>query len=120
MFNSTARLLTIAIAGLISVGCAASMPGRTYEGKYFYHFEASTFTPKGSEERWCVSSTDMERARLPAHEAPSPFGGAWGSADVIVRGELSPKGNYCSLGASPYLLKVHEIIKVENMKAGDP
>ena len=111
---------TITIALLFLSGCATRLPGHVYEGKYFYHFEASTFTEKGSTEGWCVNSNEMVRARLSENEAPSPFGGAWGSADVVVRGELSPRGHYCSLGASPHLLKVYEILEIKNMKPGDP
>ena len=110
----------IIAALLLLTGCATQLPGKIYRGTYFYHFEASNFTPEGSEETWCVRSTQMEKARLPEEKAPSPFGGPWGSADVVVRGELSPPGAYCSLSAYRYILNVYEILEVRNMKPGDP
>ena len=103
-------IITIAI-GLCLGGCA-SAPGRVYSGKYFYNFESSSFTPDGTRENWCLNG-DMEQAELPAKGQSGP----WGTAHVVVRGQLSPPGHYCNLGASKYMLKVFKIIKVTDKEA---
>jgi len=102
--------LTIVVALCVS-GCATA-PGRVYSGTYFYNFESSSFTPDGTEEHWCLNG-NMEQAELPGKGASGP----WGTAHVVVRGQLSPPGHYCNLGASKYMLKVYKLIKVSDRQA---
>ena len=42
-----------------------------------------------------------------------------GRAARGVRGQLSPPGHYCNLGASKYMLKVYKILKVTDKRAED-
>jgi hypothetical protein len=101
-------------------GCASRLDAEVFHGRYFYHFEASTFTPKDGGHSWCVDADQMASARLPEEEAPSPFGGSWGWADVVVRGELSEPGAYCNMGAYRHRLNVLEVVKVVRTGSGDP
>ena len=107
----------VATAGIVlclfASGCA-SAPGKVYSGTYFYNFESSSFTPDGTDEYWCLNG-NMEQAELPG-KGPS---GPWGTAHVVVRGQLSPPGHYCNLGASKYMLKVYKILKVTDKRAED-
>jgi hypothetical protein len=98
-------------ASLLFAGCATQSPSQIYRGRYFYNFESSSFTPTGSEEAWCVNSAEMAKAQLPSAQS--------GTADVVVRGRLSPKGHYCNLGASKHVLKVFKVLSVANLRSGD-
>jgi hypothetical protein len=104
------EFFTIAVALCVS-GCATA-PGKVYSGTYFYNFESSSFTPDGTDEQWCLNGS-MEQAELPGKGASGP----WGTAHVVVRGQLSPPGHYCNLGASKYMLKVYKLIKVSDRQA---
>jgi hypothetical protein len=98
-------------ACLLLMGCVPEQePGQIYRGSYFQNFEASTFTPEGTNESWCVNAGDMAKAQ--------PADGRSSTADVIVRGELSPEGKYCNLGAYRHVLKVYEVIEVSNIRSG--
>jgi hypothetical protein len=107
-----------AVAVLLCGGCATSRqpdPGEVYSGTYFYNFESSSFTPDGTDEAWCLSG-NMEQAELPAKGASGP----WGTAHVVVRGTLSPPGHYCNMGASKFVLKVSQVLKVSDKRAREP
>ncbi|MET3653174.1 hypothetical protein [Dyella japonica] len=41
------------------------------------------------------------------------------SADVVLKGTLGKRGNYCNLGAYHYILDVQEVVSVDNIKPGD-
>jgi hypothetical protein len=105
-------LAIVSITMSLFVGGCASAPGKVYSGKYFYNFESSSFTPDGTNEYWCLNG-NMEQAELPAKGVSGP----WGTAHVVVRGQLSPPGHYCNLGASKYMLKVYKVIKVTDKQA---
>lgn len=108
------KFLTVSlfISVTLLIGCATHhTSGKVYRGSYFHNFETSSFTPAGSDESWCVNAAEMTKAQLPASRA--------GTADVVVRGDLSPKGNYCNLGAYKYVLKVYEVLEATNMKSSD-
>ena len=111
--NFFVRLALIAAALLIS-GCVKPRPDQIYRGTYFYNFESSSFTPEGTNERWCLSG-DMSKAELPA-KGPS---GPWGTAHVVVQGKLSRPGHYCNMGASKYVLTVYDVIDVKDKIARD-
>jgi hypothetical protein len=98
-------------ASLLFAGCATQSPARIYKGSYFYNFEGSSFTVIGSDEAWCVNSAEMAKAQLPSAQS--------GTAEVVVQGSLSPKGHYCSLGASKHFLKVFRVLSVANLMSGD-
>ncbi|EIL94309.1 hypothetical protein UU7_04897 [Rhodanobacter spathiphylli B39] len=106
---------TLGIALLLLVSsCVKPRPDQIYRGTYFYNFESSSFTPEGTNENWCLSG-DLRKAELPARGP----GGPWGSAYVVVRGELGPPGHYCNMGASKYVLTVHDVIEVRDKVARD-
>ena len=106
--------ILVSLLLVLSLACAscvsAPKPGEIYKGTYFHNFESSAFTPAGSDEPWCVSSAEMSKAIVPGSHS--------GTADVVLRGELSPKGNYCNLGGYKYVLKVHEVMEVSNVRSG--
>lgn len=107
--------LTFAIVVLLLVSsCAKPRPDQIYRGTYFYNFESSSFTPEGTNESWCLSG-DLRKAELPARGPGDP----WGSAYVVVRGELGSPGHYCNMGASKYVLTVHDVIEVRDRVARD-
>lgn len=96
----------------VVTGCVSTpLPGDIYRGEYFYNFETAAFTPEGSSERWCVNSVKLKDAEVPANGS---HGGAWGTADIVVRGTLSPEGNYCNLGAYKCFLEITEVISIRN------
>ncbi|WP_454832684.1 hypothetical protein [Pseudoxanthomonas wuyuanensis] len=99
-------------------GCASTpVPGNVYRGEYFYNFETAAFTPDGSSEPWCVNSAKLKDAEVPANGSP---GGPWGTADIVVRGTLSPEGNYCNLGAYKRFLEITEVISISNKRRATP
>ncbi len=109
-------LIVLCLAAL--TGCASTpAPGDVYRGEYFYNFETAAFTPEGSSERWCVNSVKLKDAEVPANGSP---GGAWGTADVVLRGTLSPEGNYCNLGAYKRFLEITEVISISNKRRVTP
>ena len=97
-------------AFLLTACKSVEAPGKIYRGTYFQNFESSSFTPGGSTESWCVNAAEMVKAQ--------PVGRGSSIADVVVRGELSPEGKYCNLGAYKHILKVYEVIKVSNLRTG--
>jgi hypothetical protein len=103
----------LAVAGCLCLCTCAThqQPGQLYKGKYFYNFEASVFTPTGTSEFWCVAFSDMPKAQLSSSRSAS--------ADVVLRGELSPEGKYCNLGGYKHILKVYEVLEVSNLRPGD-
>ena len=104
-------------AALIS-GCATVTPQvQIYRGKYFYNFESAALTPEGASQPWCVNSAKLKDAELPADGAP---GGPWGTADIVVRGVLSPEGSYCNLGAYKHFLEITEVIEISNRQRVTP
>ena len=111
--------LPLLFLGLVAVsGCATSpVPVDVYRGEYFYNFETAAFTPEGSTERWCVNSAKLKEAELPAKGSP---GGPWGTADIVVRGTLSPEGNYCNLGAYKRFLEITEVVSISNRRRVTP
>jgi len=103
------RLWLLALSLLIASCASVPLPGTVYKGRYFHNFENSAFTPEGSAERWCVAASDMAKAQAPGSRS--------GTADVVVRGELSAEGQYCNLGAYKRILKVYEVIDVSNIES---
>ncbi|UOV03128.1 hypothetical protein [Pseudoxanthomonas mexicana] len=93
------------------VSCAPQKPGQIYRGTYFQNFESSAFIQEDSNEPWCVNAAEMAKAQ------PTSRGSS--TADVVVRGELSPEGSYCNLGAYKHMLKVYEVLEVSNMQSGN-
>jgi len=109
-------LMVLCLAAL--TGCATtSVPGDVYRGEYFYNFETAAFTPEGSSERWCVNSAKLKDAEVSANGSP---GGPWGTADIVVRGTLSPEGSYCNLGAYKRFLEITEVISISNKRRVAP
>jgi hypothetical protein len=108
------RLSAITAVLLLS-SCVRPVASQIYRGTYFYNFESSSFTPEGTNEHWCLSG-DMQKAELPAKGKNGP----WGTAYVVVRGQLSPPGHYCNLHASKYVLTVSELLEVKSKIAEDP
>lgn len=106
-------MLRIYLLGLfaITVACSGCSTQRVYKGRYFSNFETSAFTPEGSTESWCVAGNQMSKV--------TDRTGISVSADVVVRGTLGKRGNYCNLGAYHYILDVQEVVSVDNIKAGD-
>jgi len=99
------------IAATLLTACASTpLPGKLYKGSYFQNFESSNFTLAGSDEPWCVNAGEMAKAQPPGRSSST--------ADVVVRGELSPEGKYCNLGGYKHVLKVFEVIEVSNMRPG--
>ena len=99
------------VLSIFLASCASPKPGQIYRGSYFQNFESSAFTQEGSSEPWCVNAAEMVKAQ------PNSRGSS--TADVVVRGELSPEGNYCNLGAYKHMLKVYEVLEVSNMQSGN-
>lgn len=100
---------------LLAASCASSSALSeigVYKGAYFYNFENSVLTPRGTAERWCVDG-DMSKAMLPAKSTTGP----WGTAEVEIRGDLGPVGRYGGLGACSRVLTVLEVISVKNKKS---
>jgi hypothetical protein len=109
-------LTVLCLAAL--AGCTSTpAPGDVYRGEYFYNFETAAFTPEGSSERWCVNSAKLKDAEVPANGSP---GGPWGAAEIVVRGTLSPEGNYCNLGAYKRFLEITEVISISNKRRVTP
>jgi len=106
-------MLRFCLLGLfaIIVGCSGCSAQRTYRGHYFSNFETSAFTPEGSTESWCVAGSQMSKI--------TDKTGISVSADVVLKGTLGKRGNYCSLGAYHYILAVQEVVSVDNIKSGD-
>lgn len=110
------RLLLL--VGVMIAGCASVAPKSSiYRGKYFYNFESASFTPDGSSESWCVNSAKLKDAELPSGDAPE---GAWGTAQVVIRGVLSPRGKYCNLGAYKHFLEITEVIDISGRQRRTP
>ena len=110
------RLLILAI--FMIAGCASVTPKNSvYRGEYFYNFESTSFTPEGGSESWCVDSAKLKDAELPADGTSE---GPWGTAQVVVRGVLSPKGKYCNLGAYKHFLDITEVIDISNRQRRKP
>ena len=106
------RLSVLLVGAVIISSCATVTPqGDVYRGKYFYNFETAAFTPAGASRPWCVNSAKLKAAELPADGS---HGGPWGTAEIVVRGVLSPKGRYCNLGAYEYVLEITEVIEISN------
>jgi hypothetical protein len=105
-------VVSFIVSGAALSGCATGqLPGNIYKGKYFHNFEASAFTPDGSDQPWCVNAEEMIKAREPGRKS--------GTAHAVVRGELSPEGKFCNLGGYKHILKVHEVIEVSNVRSAD-
>ena len=100
--------LTSAMLTLIATAATgAEATGSLYSGEYFYNFENAYLTPKGTSECWAIKG-DMRSAELPGKNGAPP----WGTAEVVVRGTLSPKGHFGNLGACTHLITVVEIISI--------
>ena len=102
----------ILAACLVFFASSAFASGATvavYEGQYFYNFENAIITPKGGNECWAIKG-DLSAAELPGKNGAPP----WGTADVVVRGVLSPKGHYGNLGACTHQIAVLEVLKIAN------
>ena len=113
-----AKIYLMVLCTAALVGCASSpVSGDVYRGEYFYNFETAAFTPEGSSERWCVNSAKLKDAEVPTSGSP---GGPWGTADIVVRGTLSPEGNYCNLGAYKRFLEITEVISISNKRRATP
>jgi hypothetical protein len=99
--------------GLVTAPGLASPASKdpVYKGRYFYNFENSYLTPEGKDEAWCINS-DMSKAMFPADS----HGERWGTAYVVVRGKLGPKGSFGGLGRCKRVLEVTEILEVKNMR----
>ena len=94
---------------LLSACATTRRSENVYKGEYFHNFETSAFTPAGSKDSWCVNAGEMVKAQVPGSHS--------GTAYVVVRGELSPAGHYCNLGAYKHILKVYEVVEVSNLRA---
>lgn len=102
--------LTPALLILIATAATgAEATGAVYSGEYFYNFENAYLMPKGSSKCWAIKG-DMRAAELPGKNGAQP----WGTAQVVIRGTLSPKGHYGNLGACTHLLTVVEIVSIAN------
>ena len=112
-----AQLFLAAILCSALASCASTNSSRTYAGEYFYNFESSSFTPNGTSKPWCVDATKLKEAELPASDNTA---GPWGTAQIVVRGTLSPKGSYCNLGSYERFLEITEIVSISNKKERMP
>lgn len=106
-------LVGVAISGCVDLAPKSSI----YSGEYFYNFENASFTSEGGSESWCVNSSKLKDAELPSNGAPE---GAWGTAQIVVRGVLSPRGRYCHLGSYKHFLEITEVIDVSNRQRRIP
>ena len=100
------------IAVLVIVLPAAAVadkynPPVVVEGVYFYNFENSYITPKGSSECWVVNG-DMSAAELSAAGAATHSG----TVEVKVKGMLGGPGHFGNLGACTHMFWVARIIHV--------
>ena len=92
------------LLSMVLNACATTpTDGGTYSGSYFYNFEFSYLTPKGSDERWCING-DMSSAELPE---------GWDMSDVVVQGLVGPVGRYGNLGACQRIIKV-KVLQISN------
>lgn len=107
--------LLVAVALSLPVSGRAVSAGKIYSGTFSYNFESSTFKPDGRSDIWCIDG-NMREAVLPVVVANYPD--AHGTAHVVVRGQLSPPGHYCNMGALTYVLRVTEVINVKGKRAG--
>jgi len=111
------RRLLLVVSVMIA-SCASVAPKSSiYRGEYFYNFESASFTPDGSSEPWCVNSAKLKDAELPSDGTPER---AWGTAQVVVRGVLSPRGKYCNLGAYKHFLEITDVIDISNRQRRTP
>jgi hypothetical protein len=104
-------LLAIVFAPMLA--SASEAVSKTYTGFYFYNFENSSFTPSGSSECWDI------RGYLPeAQLVPADGSDPWGSAVIVIRGTLGPRGHFGNQGVCTRQLKAVRVIKVL-MKCSD-
>jgi hypothetical protein len=108
--------ISIALALALVLGTAPARAGPVskdpvFRGTYFYNFENSFLTPDGKDEAWRIDA-DMSKAMLP----PDRHGAQWGTAYVVLRGKLGPKGHFGGLGRCKRVLEVTEILQVENKR----
>lgn len=95
------------LLSMVLCACATTPKGaQTYAGSYFYNFEFSYLTPKGTDERWCVNG-DMSPAERPE---------GWGTSDVVVQGVVGPIGHYGNLGACQRIIKVTKVLQISNQR----
>jgi len=97
------------LALIVSRAVGSEAASAVFSGQYFYNFENALFTPKGSKVCWAIKG-DLSAAELPGKGGAAP----WGTADVVIRGVLSPKGHYGNLGACAHQVTVLKILSISN------
>jgi hypothetical protein len=107
------RTLFLLLSTMASLCVAASdAPPKTYAGVYFYNFENAYFTPDGNKDCWVVG-TALRPAEINPRSSPHPSG----TARVVVRRVLGPKGHFGNLGICTRVLKIVEIVSVTEQEA---
>jgi hypothetical protein len=110
------QLFSLAVLSALFTVTSAGVPDKApqlYRGEYFYNFESAAFTPEGATEAWCVDSAKLRGAELSSTDSR---GRSSGTAHIVVRGVLSPKGHYCSLGGYKHFLNITEVVEITNRR----
>jgi hypothetical protein len=102
-------MLAAGLALVVTRGICNEPAAAVYAGQYFYNFENAYFTLKGGTECWAVKG-DLSAAELPGKGGAGP----WGTADVVIRGVLSPKGHYGNLGACTHKITLLKVLSISN------
>ena len=111
MSKRTIFLLLIATASF-PVSALDASP-QTYAGVYFYNFENAYFTPDGHKDCWVVGAA-LRSTEINPRNSPHPSG----TARVVIRGLLGPKGHFGNLGTCTHVLKNVEILSVTEQAVG--
>jgi hypothetical protein len=107
------RTIFLLLSAIASIPVAASdAPPKTYAGVYFYNFENAYFTRDGDKACWVVG-TALRSTEINPRNSPHPSG----TARVVVRGILGPKGHFGNLGACTRVLKIVEVVSVTEQLA---
>ncbi len=103
----------------VILGCSSTSPNwpteGVFQGYYTKGFEVSSFTPDGIEEEWWLDGSIgkiVNQMIAPKNETSKIKSPAY----IVVRGKLSPPGNYGHLGHYNRELVVEEVIEVKQNK----
>ena len=110
-------LLAAAASGCDLVGDIFSEE-KVYRGRVAFGFEASDFSPCGSDALWWITGSDETYTEL--YDSYRALGVDWYQhAYAEVRGSRSGKGEYGHLGIYSRELEVEEVLEVRLLDEGE-
>ena len=102
------------LLSLALVQCIVKGEGETVQMGFFsWGFEASAFTPCGSDERWWTGGADLVQRYNALGVEP------YEEVYVRLRGKLSGIGKYGHLGTYNRQFDVTEVLEIRKKREGD-